>query len=141
MTRYYDAAMRAASGDEAARLWLASHAAQADGRATIIACDFDGTLCESDYPDILAPNAPLLCAVRMMREMGYEFILWTCRELDVLDDALAWLKTQGVDGLVVNDNCAAVKEMFDGYNSRKIFADEYWDDKAACAAMTGENAR
>ena len=43
--------------------------------------------------------------------------------------------------LVVNDNCAAVKEMFDGYNSRKIFADEYWDDKAACAAMTGENAQ
>lgn len=138
--RIYEAALRAAGGSGAARSWLEAHALRADGRRTIIACDFDGTLCQSNYPVILAPNEPLLCAVRMMQAMGYAFILWTCREQDVLDEALDWLRTQGIVFEAVNDNCRAVLEMFDGYNSRKIFADEYWDDKAVCAAATEENS-
>ncbi len=126
-------ALLAVSGNSDALQWLRHHAHR-EGRATIIACDFDGTLCHSEYPIIVAPNEPLLQAVRMMREMGYEIILWTCRELDMLDMATDWLAAQGVAGLKANDNSDTVKEIFGGYNSRKIFADEYWDDKAVCAA-------
>ncbi len=129
----YETALLAVSGDNNARLRLMENAFR-NGRPTIIATDFDGTLCLSDYPDILAPNERLLQAVRMMQKMGYEFILWTCRECEDLDDALAWLAEQGIQFGKVNDNAESIIELFGGYNSRKINADEYWDDKAVCAA-------
>ena len=125
----YKTAIRAVEGDAAARTRLSENAVR-DGRATVIATDFDGTLCISDYPDILAPCEKVLAAVRMMQAMGYEFILWTCRECDDLDDAVAWLKEQGIQFDTINDNAPSIKELFGGYNSRKINADEYWDDKA-----------
>lgn len=130
-------ALLAVSGSDEALEWLRNNARR-DGRSTIIACDFDGTLCHSDYPTIISPNEPLLKAVRMMREMGYEIILWTCRELDMLEMAMDWLAEQGLSNLRANDNSEAIKELFGGYNSRKIFADEYWDDKAICAAWQEE---
>ena len=69
----YETAIRAVDGDAAAQARLRENAVR-DGRATVIATDFDGTLCVSDYPDILAPNEKVLEAVRMMQKMGYEFI-------------------------------------------------------------------
>ena len=129
----YEKALLAADGDPAALEKLRENAFR-DGRATIIATDFDGTLCVSDYPDILAPNTRLLRAVRMMQDMGYEFILWTCRECEDLDDAVAWLAERGIRFGKINDNADSVIAMFGGYNSRKINADEYWDDKAVFAA-------
>lgn len=134
--RYYPMALRAVSGDEAARQWLAEHAfhPEQDMRRTIIACDFDGTLCESDYPAIIRPNEKLIAALRMMKEMGYELILWTCRGCDDLDEAVVWLREQGLNFELVNENSPAIIEYFD-FDSRKIFADEYWDDKAAEATV------
>lgn len=125
----YETALRAADGDVSARELLRNNAFR-EGRATIIATDFDGTLCISDYPEIIAPNDKLLCAVRMMQAMGYQFILWTCRECGDLEEALAWLAKRGIRFDTVNDNASSVIELFGGYNSRKINADEYWDDKA-----------
>lgn len=130
-------ALSAVSGDETARSWLLDHARTPEGRAVIIACDFDGTLCRSEYPVIIAPNEPLLKAVHLLQGMGYEFILWTCREGDTLMEALAWLAARGIR-MKANDNSEAVIEFYNGYNSRKIFADEYWDDKAARAAFDPE---
>lgn len=125
----YDLAMRAHEGDAEALEALKNGAVRADGRRTIIACDFDNTLCESEWPTIIRPNEPLIWAVKTMREMGYEFILWSCRELDSLDEALEWCAGYGVYFDAVNDNAQSIKDLFD-YNSRKINADEYWDDKA-----------
>ena len=127
----YETGLRAADGDEAAIALLKENAVRYD-RATIIATDFDGTLCVSEYPNIIAPNEKLLRAVRLMQEMGYEFILWTCRECDDLEDAVQWLAEQGIHFDTINDNAASVKAYFGGYNSRKIGADEYWDDRAVC---------
>ncbi len=133
--RIYDAAIKAVSGDEAALDFLREHALRPDGRCTIIACDFDGTLCESHYPEIVAPNAPVVESVKLLMKLGYEIILWTCREEDDLEDALWWLETQGITGLKVNDNAESIKALFGGYNSRKISADEYWDDKAISVSL------
>lgn len=130
----YETAIRAVEGDAAARARLRENAVR-DGRPTIIATDFDGTLCFSEYPDILAPHEKALAAVRMMQVMGYEFILWTCRECEDLDEAVAWLTEQGIRFEIINDNAPSIKELFGGYNSRKINADEYWDDKAVCVTM------
>ena len=34
--------------------------------------------------------------ISFLQKMGYEFILWTCRECEDLDDAVAWLEEQGI---------------------------------------------
>ena len=112
--RYYSMALRAVSGDEAARQWLAEHAfhPEQDMRRTIIACDFDGTLCESDYPAIIRPNEKLIAALRMMKEMGYELILWTCRGCDDLDEAVVWLREQGEKTGIGKDGRIIIDEAY-----------------------------
>ncbi|MBR0320648.1 MAG: hypothetical protein IIX10_06275 [Clostridia bacterium] len=108
--------------------WLGEHAHR-DGRRTIIACDFDGTLCESHYPVIVRPNKPLIEAVKLLQKLDYELILWTCRELDDLTIATDYLKQFDLVFERANENSPAIIEYFD-FDSRKINADEYWDDKA-----------
>ena len=92
------------------------------------------TRASDDYPAIIRPNEKLIAALRMMKEMGYELILWTCRGCDDLDEAVVWLREQGLNFELVNENSPAIIEYFD-FDSRKIFADEYWDDKAAEATV------
>ncbi len=123
-----DLSLKAVRGDrEALRaLWALSR--RQNGRRCIIACDFDGTLCQSAYPTIGHANEELLKAVRLLRRLGFEMILWSCRELDDLDEALAWLRQHHTAFEVINDNSPYVISFFD-YNSRKVNADEYWDDK------------
>ena len=128
MARIYDMALRAVKGDQEALQWLREHAHR-DGRRTIIACDFDGTLCESHYPVIVRPNKPLIEAVKLLQKLDYELILWTCRELDDLTIATDYLKQFDLVFERANENSPAIIEYFD-FDSRKINADEYWDDKA-----------
>ena len=96
----------------------------------IIAVDFDGTLCENKWPDIGAPNMRVINYVKNERKNGVKIILWTCREGELLDNALAWCAEQGLEFDEVNKNVPEAVELFGG-DSRKIYADEYLDDKAA----------
>ena len=128
MPRVYDMALRAVKGDENALEWLKEHAHR-DERRTIIACDFDGTLCVSEYPVIIRPNKPLIEACKLLQKLDYELILWTCRELGDLDIATDYLKQFDLVFERANENSPAIIEYFD-FDSRKINADEYWDDKA-----------
>ena len=95
----------------------------------IIAVDFDGTLCEDCYPEIGKPNRVLIEALIKKRKYGDKLILWTCREEELLEDAVAWCKTQGLFYDALNDNLEEVKQKYQ-HNSRKITADVYVDDKA-----------
>lgn len=47
----------------------------------------------------------------------------------MLQDAVDWCYNRGLKFDAVNDNLEENKEHF-GNNTRKVFADEYWDDKA-----------
>lgn len=47
----------------------------------------------------------------------------------MLQDAVDWCYNHGLKFDAVNDNLEENKEHF-GNNTRKVFADEYWDDKA-----------
>lgn len=125
----YETVIRAMKGDLLARSHLIENAVR-NGRHTVIAVDFDGTLCISDEPGRLVPNESLFSMISMLREMGYEFILWTCRECGELDEAVDWLDAQGIQFDAVNDNVPSIISIFGGTNSRKIHADEYWDDRA-----------
>lgn len=95
----------------------------------IIAVDFDGTLCENLYPKIGAPKTDVIAKLKAEKEAGTRIILWTCRSNYDLTEAIKWSLLQGLQFDAVNDNLPEMTELFRN-NSRKIFASEYWDDKA-----------
>lgn len=94
----------------------------------IIAVDFDGTLCTNKYPEIGEPNLEVINYLKQQKEQGAKLILWTCRYGDLLEDARLWVKTQGIVFDEINRNLPGVIEDF-GSDTRKIFANEYIDDR------------
>lgn len=94
----------------------------------ILAVDFDGTLVEDKFPDIGKPNLKLFNTCKLAQFMGVRVILWTCRNNEHLDQALAFCAEQGLVFDAVNDNIAECKTLYNG-NTRKVFADKYIDDK------------
>ena len=95
----------------------------------IIAVDFDGTPCYSNWPELGEPNRPLIIYLRAQQRSGNKLILWTCRAGDALEKAVSWCKEQNLTFDAVNDNLPEIIEMY-GINSRKITCDYYIDDKA-----------
>lgn len=95
----------------------------------IIAVDFDGCLCANAWPEIGAPNLDAIASLLQRQDKGDKLILWTCREGKALQDAVEWCARYGLKFDAVNENLPAMNEMY-GNDSRKIGADEYWDDKA-----------
>lgn len=61
--------------------------------------------------------------------MGDKLILWTCREGEDLERAIAWCDSLGLSFDAVNDNLPDIIEKY-GCNSRKISCDFYIDDRA-----------
>lgn len=96
---------------------------------TTYAVDFDGTLCENAYPEIGAPNLPLIDKLISRRRLGAKIILWTCREGEMLTRAVEFCRCYGLEFDAVNDNTEELKRAY-GTNPRKIGADYYIDDKA-----------
>ena len=96
---------------------------------TIIAVDFDGTLCYSNWPELGEPNRPLIEYLQAQQRSGNKLILWTCRAGEALEKAVSWCKDQDLTFDAVNDNLPEIIEMY-GNNSRKITCDYYIDDKA-----------
>ena len=99
------------------------------GQAKVIAVDFDGTLCQNNWPEIGAPNWMVIHELRMRRLNGDKAILWTCREGKLLQNALHWCEEHGIHFDAVNDNIPERIKQY-GDNPRKVSADEYWDDRA-----------
>lgn len=46
---------------------------------TIIAVDFDNTLCFSNWPELGEPNLPLIKYLKQQKSLGSKLILWICR--------------------------------------------------------------
>lgn len=97
-------------------------------RGKIIAVDFDGTLCENKYPEIGAPKKDVIDYLKKKQENGDKLILWTCRVGEKLDAAVKWCKEYGLIFDTVNENHPDVIAWM-GSDSRKIFANEYIDDR------------
>lgn len=94
----------------------------------IIAVDFDGTLCENAWPEIGEPIEPILKYVKYQQFAGAKVVLWTCRVGEKLDAAVAWCREHGIIFDAVNENLPEIVRAFGG-DCRKIYADEYIDDK------------
>ncbi len=95
----------------------------------IIAVDFDGTLCFSNWPELGDPNVALIEYLKKWKDAGHKLILWTCRAGDPLDAAVTWCKDQGLVFDAINDNLPEIVSLY-GNNSRKITCDYYIDDRA-----------
>ena len=94
-----------------------------------IAIDFDGCLCENAWPEIGAPNWPVIQRAIEEQKNGAELILWSCREGELLNAAVQAAEEWGLHFDAVNDNLPSWKKVW-GNNPRKIGATEYWDDRA-----------
>ena len=96
----------------------------------IIAVDFDGVLCENEYPSIGKENMLLVALLKELKSKDYiKLILWTCRVGDKLREAIQWCEEHGLIFDAVNENLPEILERF-GSDNRKIYADIYVDDRA-----------
>lgn len=95
----------------------------------IYAVDFDGTLCESTWPEIGAPNKKLIEHLIKRQREGAKIILWTCRIEERLQEAVDWCAEHGLIFGAVNDNLPENIEKY-GNNPRKVYATCYIDDLA-----------
>ena len=96
----------------------------------IYAIDFDGTIVENKFPEIgeLKPEAETF--IRALQERGDKWILYTMREGEVLEEALAFLRKNDLIPDAVNDNLPEMCEFYHN-NPRKVFANVYIDDHNA----------
>lgn len=100
-----------------------------DGLPRAIAVDFDGCLCREAWPEIGATNWPVVKRLMREKQRGTKLILWTCRTGELLKRAVAWCAERGLTFDAVNENLPERVEQYGG-ESRKVSADEYWDDRA-----------
>lgn len=94
----------------------------------IIAIDFDGTLCNDCWPEIGPPHEAIIARAKRRQAQGTKLILWTCRVGQRLDEAVEWCAARGLHFDAVNANLPEIITAYSG-DSRKITADEYWDDR------------
>lgn len=102
----------------------------AQKRAPIIAVDFDGTLCESKWPEIGAPKWNTIQTLIAAQAAGARLILWTNRVGARLREAIEWCRNRELEFDAVNENLPEVKAAFTT-DCRKVYADIYLDDRAA----------
>ena len=96
----------------------------------IVAVDFDGTLAETRFPEIIKPIPKMIRHCKRIKREGAILILYTCRKGKDLQDAVEWCEGQGLVFDYVNANTAENIAKYGGTDTRKIFAHEYIDDKA-----------
>lgn len=98
-------------------------------RPYVIAMDFDNTLAQTKWPNIIKANEDIVDFTRMMSELGATIILWTCRSNNHLVNALDWCEENGIYFDYVNEHTDEALETFESC-SNKVAADLYIDDKA-----------
>lgn len=94
----------------------------------IIATDFDGTLVTHEYPAIGKPIPfAIETLIKLQQEDHHQIILWSVREGELLDEAVAYCKSKGLEFYAVNSNYPEEKP--EERTNRKVVADVYIDDR------------
>lgn len=106
----------------------------------IYAVDFDGTLAETKFPEIIAPISNMIDFCKeLKKDRNNILILWTCRCGEDLAAAVEFCRECGLEFDLINENVPENVEKF-GNDSRKIFAHVYIDDKAVNPEETFSSA-
>lgn len=96
----------------------------------IIAVDFDGTIVTNEWPDIGKLRKDIMKDVcREIWKNNAYIIIWTCRSGRELQEMEDYLKDINFPYDRINANAPWVIDKW-GRDNRKIFANEYWDDRA-----------
>jgi len=93
----------------------------------IIAVDFDGTIVENKYPEIGKEKQFAIQTLCTLQKQGNRIILFTSREGELLDAAVAFCHERGLDFFAVNAN-QPPDAMFPQHTA-KVIADVYIDDR------------
>ena len=109
----------------------------------ILCVDFDGTIVQDAFPNIGEPrqgrfHRTFLEDLIYLQKKGHKLILWTCREGEHLEQAVAFCKECGLEFDAVNDDLEEVKQKYADKleiwrasgRARKVFANYYIDDRA-----------
>lgn len=93
-----------------------------------IAVDFDGTIVTHEYPRIGRPIPFAIDTLkRLQEEDHHQLILWTVREGHLLDEAVEYCRSKGLEFYAVNTNFPEETEEYRG--PRKLTADLWIDDR------------
>lgn len=94
----------------------------------VIAVDFDGTIVTHDYPRI---GKPIPFAIQTLKKLQaedhHQLILWTVREGELLQAAVDYCASKGLEFYAVNSNYP--EEDPAKRVNRKVTADLYIDDR------------
>lgn len=91
----------------------------------IIAVDFDGTIVEHRYPDIGREKPFAIETLKKLANEQHRLILWTVRKGKLLQEAVDFCRTRGLDFYAVNRNFPEENEP----EERKLRADLWIDDR------------
>ena len=95
----------------------------------IIAIDFDGTIVENRYPEIGHERPFAIDTMKMLQQDRHQLVLWTCREGQLLEDALQWCRERGVEFYAANRDYPEETTDNNPYFSRKLKVDLFLDDR------------
>lgn len=107
-------------------------------RLKIIALDFDGVVVTNVWPDVGTPLWHNIDAIKEEIDKGTRVILWTCRSGEALEQAVMTCGVVGIKLDAINENLPEILSQFPR-DSRKILADEYWDDRAVLKNKYNQN--
>ena len=94
-----------------------------------IAVDFDGTIVEHEYPNIGREIPFATDTLKMLIKDQHKLILWSCREAQLLQDAIDWCRERGVEFYAVNKDYPEERKECNNHFSRKIKAEIWIDDR------------
>ena len=95
----------------------------------IIAVDFDGTIVEHRYPRIGKEIPFAIATLKQLQAERHLLILWSVREGKLLEEAVEYCRTRGVEFYAVNANHPDEQVKPDMTSPcRKVKADLYIDD-------------
>ena len=97
----------------------------------IIAVDFDGTIVDHRYPSIGKEIPGAIETLKKVVKEGNRLILWTVREGDLLQDAVDFCRSRGLEFFAVNSNVPQNDFFLSSAKavSGKVSADIYIDDR------------
>jgi len=94
----------------------------------IIAIDFDGTIVEHEYPRIGKEIPFAIETLKRLQQEQHMLILWTVREGSLLDEAVEYCRSRGLEFYAVNKNFPE-ETIDDRRYSRKLQAKMFIDDR------------
>jgi hypothetical protein len=93
-----------------------------------IAVDFDGTIVEHRYPRIGEEIPFAIDTLKLLQQEKHRLILWSVREGELLDEAVAWCRDRGLEFYAVNKDYPEEEKSHQGF-SRKLKVDMFIDDR------------